>query len=95
MKRSSKDRDLRQAADSKKMQAAIDWAEEHSLEIFRTTDHCVQIDGVNFWPDTGTIQQADRKKHTKKGLPALAEFLDRPPPSRQPTIVLGVYDFKG
>lgn len=71
---------LKQKGDSKKMTEAIEWAELHCLEIYRTTPFCVQIEGRNFWPDRGTIQWENNRKHPKKGLAELARLLKQPLP---------------
>lgn len=84
MKQRSKKRPLRQSGDSKKMTEAINWAQKHGLEIYRTTDLCLHIEGYNFWPDKGTIQWDDRPRHKEKGLAALARLLKKPPPGSPP-----------
>ncbi|ANP45994.1 hypothetical protein [Candidatus Viadribacter manganicus] len=80
MKERSKKAPLKERGDSKKMTEAIDWAQKHGLEIYRTTPRCVQIEGHNFWPDKGTIQRADLRKYDKKGLAELARLLEQPLP---------------
>jgi hypothetical protein len=81
MKRRTRERPLHQEGDSKKMTEAIKWAERENLEVFRTKDDAVQIEGYNFWPDVGTIQYRDQKKESERGLRGLARLLKVDPNS--------------